>query len=146
MLEDLDRKATLELWSSCPGSKSTFEVEVTLAIPVSGVFMLVVLGSMKVVQVAGARPDEFRGTAVIFQIGFGCGLKGQCGPFEVIGYGAVTGIFIAGDVTGIGWSMHGVITRPASGRSVVHLGNVQHDDPWVSFGAPATRRKSVFAS
>jgi hypothetical protein len=105
ILEDLDLKASIEFWSSEPGSKSTFEVEITLAIPVTGVFVIVVLASMKVEQVAGATPAAFRGTAVIFQIGIGCGLKGKVGPFDVIGYGAVTGIFVAGDVTGIGWSI-----------------------------------------
>jgi hypothetical protein len=103
VLEDLDIKVLETVWASPLSSEATFEIEVTIAIPVS-VFVLVIMAKFQVKLIAGGSPGAFNGVAVLFQLGLGCGLKGKIGPFEAIGYVMVTAIFVFGDVSGIGWS------------------------------------------
>ena len=67
-------------------------------------FVVVILAKFQIKIIAGSSPGAFGGTAVLFQLGIGCGIKGKIGPFEAIGYVAVTAIFVFGDVSGIGWS------------------------------------------
>jgi hypothetical protein len=104
ILDDLDIKVLETVWSSPLSSETSFEIEVTLNIPVGGPFIVVILAKFQVKIVAGGSPGAFSGTAVLFQIGIGCGLEGKIGPFKAEGYAAVTGIFVFGDVSGVGYS------------------------------------------
>jgi hypothetical protein len=104
VLEDLDISVLETVWASPMASEASFEIDVTIAIPAVGIFVVVILAKFQIKIIAGSSPGAFGGTAVLFQLGIGCGIKGKIGPFEAIGYVAVTAIFVFGDVSGIGWS------------------------------------------